>query len=53
MSPEEQGGGMGLDEFESGTWILRIARVMGWVGLWETIDSAIAAVERNFGVGSA
>ena len=53
MSPEEQGGGMGLDEFESDTWILRIARVVGWVGLWETTDSAIAAVEELSAVGSA
>ena len=53
MSPEEQGGGMGLDEFESDTWILRIGRVVGWVGLWETTDSAIAAVEELSAVGSA
>ena len=53
MSPEEQGGGMGLDEFESDTWILRIGRVVGWVGLWGTMDSAIAAVEQLSAVGSA
>ena len=46
---------MGLDEFESDTWILimRIGRVVGWVGLWETTDSAIAAVEQLSAVGSA
>ena len=42
---------MGLDEFESDTWILRIARVVGWVGLWGTMDSAIAAVEQLSAVG--
>ena len=51
MSPEEQGGGMGLDELESDTRILRIARVVGWVGLWETMGSAIAAVEQLSAVG--
>ena len=42
---------MGLDEFESDTWILRIVRVVGWVGLWGTMDSAIAAVEQLSAVG--
>ena len=30
MSPEEQGGGMGLDEFESDRWILRVRAVSEW-----------------------